>query len=720
MKNNGPVTQREVKLSPDAAIISHTDAKGIITYVNDDFLLYSGFTRQECIGKSHNLIRHPDMPKEAFADLWSTLKRGNPWQGLVKNRCKNGDHYWVKATVTPRGDGQYMSVRTPASLQEISEAELIYSGIQRGEKYTLHEGLIFKPTFSGKLSKLRDKLGGLSFFSKLVLPMIGIWFLAIIVVAYQMIHLKERSLIIAGQHSAQDLINTAFNARMFYAEHVLPKARAAGLEMTHDFVGKMHAVPLPASLMRSIAEMSSNQKDGASLRLYSNQPFRFRTAEESRLDDFERSAFDYLSKNPAGVFYSIEQGANGPVFRYAKADVMREQGCIDCHNNHPDTPRKDWRIGDVRGVIAASMPLGSLDKAQNESMMGLTLTLISVLLTSFLTMLFIARKQRNKLEKVVRITSDIAHGNLTTDVPRGRADEIGRIFDGIQTMKNRLYEIAFQMRQTSKSLNQKSVAMMASSKNVSRGASLQSQASESMAAALEELSASIEQIGSNAEDVYLIVEDTGNTSKEGAKAVRESVLKMKDIARRVNESSHAVESLHELSSQIGGIVTTIQGIAEQTNLLALNAAIEAARAGDAGRGFAVVADEVRTLASRTADSTKEITEMVQAIQQSTNKAVSLMKEGVLEVDRGVEKAEAAAESVMAIESKAANVVEAVHDIQQVLSEQTLAAREVAKSVDEISVLAKENAMSAEQSLESSQEMVDASTVMDEISREFTT
>lgn len=90
MKVNMPVTQREQNIKDSISIVSKTDTKGIITYVNRDFIEVSGFTEDELIGKNHNIVRHPDMPPEAFADLWETLKAGKPWIGIVKNRCKNG------------------------------------------------------------------------------------------------------------------------------------------------------------------------------------------------------------------------------------------------------------------------------------------------------------------------------------------------------------------------------------------------------------------------------------------------------------------------------------------------------------------------------------------------------------------------------------------------------------------------------------------------------
>ena len=101
MKVNLPVTDVEHELREGQTIVSHTDLMGIITYANRDLIGICGFSKEELIGQSHNIMCHSDMPPAAFADLWSTIKSGRPWRGIVKNRCKNGDFYWVSAVVTP-------------------------------------------------------------------------------------------------------------------------------------------------------------------------------------------------------------------------------------------------------------------------------------------------------------------------------------------------------------------------------------------------------------------------------------------------------------------------------------------------------------------------------------------------------------------------------------------------------------------------------------------
>ena len=136
MKVNLPVTQIEVPFPKGRYIVSRTDLKGAITFVNDTFVEISGFTREELLGKNHNVVRHPDMPPAAFEWLWTTVKNGRPWRGLVKNRCKNGDHYWVNALIVPvmkddRTIG-YMSVRTEATRQEVAAAEAFYAKLKDG------------------------------------------------------------------------------------------------------------------------------------------------------------------------------------------------------------------------------------------------------------------------------------------------------------------------------------------------------------------------------------------------------------------------------------------------------------------------------------------------------------------------------------------------------------------------------------------------------------
>src|SRR4029079_1800614 len=148
MRTNLPVTNVEYPIHDDTLIVSKTDLKGKLSYFNDQFVAASGFTEGELMGQPHNIIRDPEMPPEAFEDLWVTRKAGKPWAGAVKNRRKNGDFYWVLASATPIWEnGQvtgYMSVRSKLSADQRAEAEHVYELLRnkKAQQYTVTAGIV--------------------------------------------------------------------------------------------------------------------------------------------------------------------------------------------------------------------------------------------------------------------------------------------------------------------------------------------------------------------------------------------------------------------------------------------------------------------------------------------------------------------------------------------------------------------------------------------------
>ncbi len=159
VKINMPVTQTEFPLPRGETLVSKTDLKGSISYANDVFINASGYSREELVGSNHNLVRHPDMPQEAFSDLWETIKAGRPWRGIVKNRRKNGDHYWVKALVVPvrKQDKTigYMSVRSAATAAEQGAAAALYQAVaerkSRLSRTTIAD-LVFRLSFATRFA----------------------------------------------------------------------------------------------------------------------------------------------------------------------------------------------------------------------------------------------------------------------------------------------------------------------------------------------------------------------------------------------------------------------------------------------------------------------------------------------------------------------------------------------------------------------------------------
>lgn len=133
MRNNQPVTENEIDYEDSSHFISRTDVHGIITFANETFAQISGFSQHELIGSNHNIVRHPDMPEWVFQDLWDTINKGRPWRGMVKNRAKNGDYYWVKATIIRFTNKEgivngYHSIRKKPTREEVKNAEILYKG----------------------------------------------------------------------------------------------------------------------------------------------------------------------------------------------------------------------------------------------------------------------------------------------------------------------------------------------------------------------------------------------------------------------------------------------------------------------------------------------------------------------------------------------------------------------------------------------------------------
>ena len=154
MRVNEPITNQETPVPDDVPLVSRTNTGGKMVFVNDEFVHVSGFAQDELIGKPHNLVRHPHMPREAFADLWATIKAGRPWEGLVKNRRKDGGFYWVQANVTPVVENKevvgFISVRTRPPRDKVAEAEAAYAAIRAGKPsgYRLDDGDLI-PTNAG-------------------------------------------------------------------------------------------------------------------------------------------------------------------------------------------------------------------------------------------------------------------------------------------------------------------------------------------------------------------------------------------------------------------------------------------------------------------------------------------------------------------------------------------------------------------------------------------
>ena len=347
-------------------------------------------------------------------------------------------------------------------------------------------------------------------------------------------------------------------------------------------------------------------------------------------------------------------------------------------------PKWGWLVGSGTYVNEVNAEVRAIQIPFVLMIVLSTLVLLACVL--YCTRLWVSRP----LAEVLKVTEQVAQGDLTVSIPERPLDEVGRLLQATNLMCAHLRSMIGETDSLATHLSHDAHGLALAATEVADISGEQSSAAAHMAAAIEEMSASIHQVSDHAQEARAVAEHFGSISDDGVEVIDQAIQSMSQIAHTVRDASAAVSALGGQSEQISQIVNVIREIADQTNLLALNAAIEAARAGEAGRGFAVVADEVRKLAERTTQSTQEISGMVSSIQDGSRNAVSRMDDGLKQVEKGVELANEAGTRIADIRQNSNRVSQAVIGISEALSEQSSANRDIALSVERIAQQAEHN------------------------------
>jgi methyl-accepting chemotaxis protein len=295
------------------------------------------------------------------------------------------------------------------------------------------------------------------------------------------------------------------------------------------------------------------------------------------------------------------------------------------------------------------------------------------------------------LDHLLPMLKDISDGDLTKRVTVETHDEIGEVGHSFNNFADKIQGVILKLAADTAQVASATAQLQANTEQIVAGAQTTAEKVGNVANDSEEMAVTSSDIARNCE---LAAESSRLASKSavaGADIVHASVEVMGRIADRVRSSAKTVENLGERSDHIGEIVRTIKDIADQTNLLALNAAIEAARAGEQGRGFAVVADEVRALAERTTKATKEVSEMIDAIQNETKQAVASMGEGVHEVEVGTSEAAHSGEALKDILAQIEEVTSQIGRIATAAEQQTATMANISENIQEITRTVNESA-----------------------------
>jgi methyl-accepting chemotaxis protein len=452
---------------------------------------------------------------------------------------------------------------------------------------------------------------------------------------------REATVVVAVEN-AKATIKQYKLLRAYYAKNVISKVKQdSELKISFDHKDQAGTIPLPATMIHDLSKQLSDSGSGIKLKLYSKYPFPNRAGRQ--IDDFGNKALAAMEVNPDEVFV-LEDSADGHQrVRVAIADKMVGQSCVDCHNSRPDTPKADWKLGDVRGVLEVTT---SVDEtlARNEVLLDSlgkhTSGLVVMLCLLFGGQWFVLSQQKKLSNKVARCSDDLAQS------ARGDLARLGR------EMGDCSHEVSRMAKHSSET-----------AAHVSTNA-------QSVATAVEQFEASIREIAGNASNA--------------ASVARNAV----DAADQTNMT---ITRLGESSAEIGNVIKTINSIAEQTNLLALNATIEAARAGEAGKGFAVVANEVKELAKETSKATEDIITRVGAIQGDTLEAVDAIGRvsGIIsEINESQNAIAGAVEEQTAMTS----------EISRSISEVATGSGEIASNISMVADAAKNTAAGSDETL----------------------
>lgn len=326
---------------------------------------------------------------------------------------------------------------------------------------------------------------------------------------------------------------------------------------------------------------------------------------------------------------------------------------------------------------------------------------LAVAITLLITALFglvLTKQICSPLDLVKKMALSIASGDLSHKLERNKIsnDELGELADACQDMQSKLQLLVGNISMTSEQLATAIEEVSAISEQTSQGMLQQQSQIELIAAAMNQMQSTVDEVACNTEQASSNADSTKLESQGGLDVVENSIAKTHAAKDMVANTGRMVEQLEADSANISVVTDVIQGIAEQTNLLALNAAIEAARAGEQGRGFAVVADEVRTLASRTQESTEEITAIITQLQQLSKQTVNATQQSSELIDTCVEQTQDAGNSIKNIQSNIENIAYMNMQIASACSEQSSVTQELHRNVETINLSSHEVAEGAKQ------------------------
>ena len=714
MKINMPVTNQEILLKKGAILVTRTDLLGFITYANDEFVEVSGFSRDQLIGANHNIVRHPDMPAEAFEDLWAALKILRPWQGVVKNRAQSGDYYWVEANAIPvfqKGKvHEYLSIRRAPSREKVRQAEQFYALLNAGKVSLRPSGLAAMAKF------IREIAVGKKIAAALALLLAPLCFLVYpLIVAHNYLSLAAIAVPVmlasAIAYSVIRNLTGTLNKTIGICYRLAEKKFGNVQDLTrNDLIGDFQRALYSMEVNLNL-DLGQAREDAAKATRINQALDRVQSGVMVANTNFE---IIYVNDSLARMFKAAELDIQRQLPDF-KADKLLGAN-IDLFHRDPAHQRgllegldqafvSDLLIADQRLQIIASPVIDSLGERigfvaewQNKSLeyaiqQEVTAMVHGAVMGDFTRRIDMQGKEgfikhlgdglnellettESGINDVVRVLSALSRSDLTQTITNDYAGSFGQLKNDANTTVENLKDIIRQIKQATDNINTGSQEIAAGNNDLSHRTEEQAASLEETAASMEELTSTVQLNAENAKKANQLAINASGITEKGVEAVGHVVRTM--------------DTINDSSRKIGDIISVIDDIAFQTNILALNAAVEAARAGEQGRGFAVVAIEVRNLAQRAATAAGEIK--------------ALIDDSVEKIRNGSQLAVKAGQTMSEIVDSIRGVTGIIAEISVASAQQSSGIGQVNQAIGQMDEVTQQNAALVEQAAASAESL----------------
>jgi methyl-accepting chemotaxis protein len=724
MKLNMPVTNNEVVMKAGTILVTRTDAKGVIIFANDAFVEISGYSRDELVGSAHNIVRHPDMPEAVFAEMWGTLKKGNPWQRIIKNRTKTGDYYWVSANIMPVFENaqivSYMSVRHVPSREEIQAADSLYRSVN-AKTAVLHStgftafckslseiNISKKIAFAGALFAapnaylIYDAFNAQNYGVLAATVATSIFGTIVLALITSDVHDTLEKSIEKLYQLSSNKFNKPLNLRRDDQFGDLYRAiYATGVKLGDDLAQVKQANSESLRIIRGLENVQSSV-------LITNANFEIIFANEAAKKLFANAENDIRKQLPNFKATGLI-GSNIDIFHENPShqrnllvnlrDSITSELVLAGHTMQviakPVIAENGERIGyvaewqdrtlevqvelDIENLVN-SVKAGNLSARihlGNKEGFTKSLSININELTDVIESVF---------RDINRVIGEMANGNLTNSIHADYQGIYGQCKDNINDALAKISQLIVQLRETAEFVNTSSQEMASGNNDLSNRVERQASSLEETASSMTALSKAVKNNAQNTQQAQIVVQNATTLAEKGGEVVRSAITAMQEI----NESSN----------KIAEIIGVIDEIAFQTNLLALNASVEAARAGEQGRGFSVVATEVRNLAQRSANAAAQSSELIQNSVQKVRSGTAFVNE--------------TGAALVEIVDSIAQVGDIVGDITLSSHEQSAGIGQVNQNVTQMDEITQQNAALAEQAAAGSMAMREQSAKMTQL------